>query len=108
MNITKQERVWEDVVPRNVHRSPIAITAIGVASPAQADDQSFLDDLHSHNVGTGIMSPSTVVGLGHFMCDRLRDGMSPADVAQLPKGPFIDGMGIVGAAQRDLCPDTVH
>jgi Protein of unknown function (DUF732) len=48
--------------------------AIGSASPAHADDQSYLDSLHRNNVGRGIMNPPTVVALGHFMCDRIREG----------------------------------
>lgn len=86
----------------------LGVITIALAAPAHADDQSYLDALHSNNVGVGIMNPPTVVALGHFMCDQMRQGMSPADAAQLPRGPFIDGMGIVVAAQRNICPDTLH
>jgi hypothetical protein len=79
-----------------------------VAAPAHADDQSFTNYLAQNGVGTGIMPPPIVVALGHIMCDRIRGGMSPADAAQLPRGPFVDGMGIVLAAQHELCPDTLH
>jgi hypothetical protein len=54
------------------------------------------------------MSPPTTVALGHIMCDDIRTGMSPADAAQLPRGPFVDGPGVVAGAQHELCPDTLH
>lgn len=75
---------------------------------AHADDASFQSDIAQNHIGTGIMNPPTVVALGHFMCDRMREGMSPADAAQLPRGPMVDGMGIATTAQHDLCPDTLH
>jgi hypothetical protein len=84
--------------------------AVLLASPsvAHADEQGYLNNLNGVR-GVGIMNPPTVVALGHFMCDRLRDGMSPADVAQLPQPQwFVDGPGIVAAAQHQLCPDTLR
>lgn len=94
--------------------SALALVAtLGSVGTAHADDQTYLADLSNNHVGTGIMSvppwgnPSILVQLGHMMCDRMRGGMSPADAAQLPRGPGIDGMGIVGAAQHDICPDTL-
>jgi hypothetical protein len=54
------------------------------------------------------MDDSNVTQLGRFMCDRMHSGSTPKDVAQLPKGPFIDGLGIAHTAQHELFPDTVH
>jgi hypothetical protein len=91
--------------------SAAVAAALMVAAPAQADDQSFLDNLQRNNVGTGmpgVSNPATTGALGHFMCERIRGGMSPADAAQLPRGVGVDGMGIVNAAQHELCPDTLH
>jgi hypothetical protein len=82
---------------------------IATASPAHADDQSYLNALSQNGVRVGIMNPPTTVALGHMMCDRIRGGMSTADAAQLPQPPWlIDGPGIVAAAQHNLCPDTLH
>jgi hypothetical protein len=76
------------------------------APPAHADDQSFLNDLSENHIGTGhLTSP---LALGHFICTQIRGGMSPADAAQMTSGWGVDMPGIVAAAQRDLCPDTLH
>ena len=85
----------------------LTVLAISTAPAAHADDAAFQNDLAQNHIGVGIMNPPTVLALGHFMCDRMREGMSPADAAQLPRGPFIDGMGIVTTAQHDICPDTL-
>ena len=50
------------------------------------------------------MDPPSVVAMGHFMCVQIRGGMSPADAAQMTRGPFLDMTGIVTTAQHDLCP----
>jgi hypothetical protein len=78
------------------------------AGAAQADDQTYLNYLSQNGIGTSIMNPPTTVALGHIVCDDIRTGMSPADAAQLPRGPLLDGAGMVAAAQHELCPDTLH
>lgn len=74
------------------------------AGTAQADDQSYLDQL-SH-VNTLWMTPQDKTSMGHMICGWIRGGQNPADIAQQIKG--MDGPGIVAASQQQLCPDTLH
>ncbi len=78
---------------------------LGTAGVATADDASFVAAVHGKGIWTGIMSDSTLIGLGHIMCSSLRDGSSLETVAGYPRGA--DGQGIAVAAQQELCPDTV-
>jgi hypothetical protein len=85
----------------------IATAAVGSASPAQANDQSFINYINQNGVRRGIMTDPDTIVAGHMMCDRMH-GMSPADAGAMFRGPFVDGPGIVAAAQHELCPDTSH
>lgn len=75
---------------------------LAAAPAARADDQSFLNDLHTNNVYTG---PADVVPMGHYICTQIRGGLSPADAARMTQG--IDMPRVVDFAQHDLCPDTL-
>ena len=82
------------------------IAATVLATPAQADDQSFLNDLRSS--GVPVMYEPYYVGLGYKICAQLMAGMSTADAAsQLGIEGQIWGPQIVSAAQHDLCPKTL-
>ena len=82
------------------------IAATVFATPAQADDQSFLNDLRSS--GMPVMYEPYYVGLGYKICAQLMAGMSTADAAsQLGIEGQIWGPQIVSAAQHDLCPKTL-
>lgn len=79
---------------------------LGTAGSASADDASFIAAIRGGGVSTGLMSDSTVIGLGHIMCSALRDGSTIDTVAGFPRG-FSNGHGIAVAAQQELCPDTI-
>lgn len=84
----------------------LASGGIGLATPACADDQSFLNDLAQNHIGTGPVTDP--LGMGHFLCTQIRGGMTPAQAARMTWGPGLDMPGIVDTAQHDLCPDTLH
>jgi hypothetical protein len=92
----------------------LVVCGVGLSATAHADDASFLTYIHQNNIGTSIMNDPTTVSTAHIMCDDIRSGMSPADAARLPGGPLaglipgLDGVGIVAAAQHELCPDTLR
>ena len=89
----------------------IAAAFIATASPAHADDQSFLNYLEAHGQSTTAfpLSPAKLVMGGHMICTNLHAGAdplagvaSPIDRGVLPWGAIVD------AAQHELCPDTLH
>lgn len=88
-----------------------ASVSLASTPPARADDSSFLDDLHSHGVGTGILSVGQQIRMGNGACVELHQGKTPEQVAgEVPQLAWagIDGLGVALAAQRDLCPDTIR
>ncbi|BBX84166.1 hypothetical protein MAUB_20390 [Mycolicibacterium aubagnense] len=83
------------------------------ASPAHADDQSFLNELRADNFpGLSFagqqMPDGAVVAQGYMACNRLHLGQSADDlIAQVNPGDANIGRMLVHAAQRNLCPDTL-
>lgn len=95
--------------PSFIATTTLAVAAtitIGLAAPARADDQAFLNDLNTNHIGTGPVTDP--LGMGHFVCTQIRGGMSPEEAGRMSWGPGLDLPGIVATAQRDLCPDTLH
>ena len=81
---------------------------IAAAAPAHADDQAFLDDVARAGVMLG-GTPAGELQVGRMTCDNLHHGMSPdAAAGQFGMVSGTWGPAIVSAAQRDLCPDTLH
>jgi hypothetical protein len=78
------------------------------ASPAHADDASYLADLQSAGVPTamigGVFRPDAPVDMGHHICDALCAGETPQDAATKFGWMSQWGPAIVVAAQHDLCP----
>jgi Protein of unknown function (DUF732) len=82
------------------------VAAAAFATPAHADDQSYLDYIRSH--GVPVLYAPHYVGLGYQVCAQLHAGMSPADAAnQFGIGGQIWGPQLVYGAQHELCPDTL-
>jgi hypothetical protein len=80
--------------------------AAAFATPAQADDQSYLDYLTSHGVPVPYAPHS--VGMGYQICAQIQAGMSPdAAAAQYGGVNRIWTPTIVYAAQHELCPKTL-
>ena len=87
----------------------IVTAAIGSASPAQADDQSYLNYLESHGQSTTAFpySPGKFIMVGHMICDNLHHGADPlAGASPIDRATW--GPVGVEAAQHELCPDTLH
>jgi hypothetical protein len=89
--------------------SAAVATALMVAAPAHADDQSFLNYLEAHGQSTTQwpMSPGKLVMVGHMTCTNLHSGADPlagsSPIDRATWGPIG-----VEAAQHELCPDTLH
>ena len=80
---------------------------IVTASPAHADDQSYLDELTQNGVPMRNGPGFALMG-GNNVCAYLHHGMSPEGIAR-KMGAMADwGPAIVAAAQHNLCPDTLH
>lgn len=79
---------------------------IATASPARADDASYLAGLQAHGVPTGW--PFTPIPAGYTICGQLRNGMAPENATN--QFGWMNGLGpeIVAAAQHNLSPDTLH
>jgi len=82
------------------------IAAAAFATPADVDDQSYLDYLRSHGVPAPYAPHS--VGMGYRICAQIQAGMSPAATAA--RYGVVDRIWtsvIVYAAQHELCPKTL-
>jgi hypothetical protein len=84
-----------------------AAALIATASPARADDSSFVADLQAGGVPM-VQGPEKAVAGGYLVCSGLRQGLTPDKAAKVFGMGNSFGPAIVAAAQRDLCPDTVH
>jgi poly(3-hydroxybutyrate) depolymerase len=86
-----------------------AAALIATASPARADDQSFLNYLEAHGQSTTQFpySPGKFVMIGHMICTNLHSGADPlAGASPIDRATW--GPIGVEAAQHELCPDTLH
>jgi hypothetical protein len=90
----------------------IAAAGIGLASPAHADKQGFLDFIHSQGVppsyfGTAGADYSNVKA-AEMVCDVLHNGGTPADIPFLGFQQNAYRDVIIDGARRFICPDTLH
>jgi hypothetical protein len=72
----------------------------GLAAPAHADDQAYLDYLSSHGTGRGVLSDAQLLRMGNGACTEMHQGKMPDDVAgEVPQLAWaaIDGRGIAEA-----------
>lgn len=88
--------------------SGAALAALVLAPDSKADANSFLGYVHSHQINTGMASDSKVLHAGMFACESLHAGQTPDDVVAGVRMSFMDVRGLIDAAQRELCPDTLH
>ncbi len=93
----------------------LLVAAVVVAGPAQADDTSFLNDVHNagmHDVGGG---DAALLVTGWKVCTQLSYGASPQQLADLALQRSEADLGAKGLnpqqaaalivyAQADLCP----
>lgn len=80
-----------------------ALTALGLglATPASADEQGYLDDIYAHGVPA---LPNRALNTGYMVCSQLHGGATPEQAAS--RVGFMGGQ-LVAAAQHQLCPDTL-
>jgi Protein of unknown function (DUF732) len=97
--------------------APLLAAGVVVAGPAQADDVSYLNDLHGigiHDVGGG--DPALLV-TGWKICNQLSYGATPQQLADLALQKSDSDLGakglspqqaadLIGYARQDLCPGT--
>jgi hypothetical protein len=107
--LTKIRGDWAVLVRATVVSIAASTVAlIATASPAHADDQSYLDELTQSGVPMP-NGPSFLLGYGHTVCAKVEHGISPEAIAGKNLGAMTAwGPAIVAAAQHNLCPDTLH
>jgi hypothetical protein len=81
--------------------------ALASAPAAHADVKGYLNYLASHHINTALNTPKTNLYYGLRVCDLLHAGTTPEQIAQQAVSSA-DMPGIIGAAQHELCPDTLH
>lgn len=81
--------------------------ALASAPAAHADVKGYLNYLASHHINTALNTPKTNIYYGLRVCDLLHGGTTPEQIAQQAVSSA-DMPGIIGAAQHELCPDTLH
>ncbi|BBX64748.1 hypothetical protein MSAS_39220 [Mycobacterium saskatchewanense] len=94
---------------------PLLVVGIVLAGPAQADDSSYLNDLHNvgiRDVGGG---DSALLVTGWKICSQLGYGATPGQLIQLALQTSDADLGakglnpvqandLIAYAQQDLCP----
>lgn len=85
------------------------LTALALAGPVAADEQSFLD---AAGPIPGSGSPAGHIQMGHMICDQLRINLSTDDLEPRVFGRatwMYDRLTpqVIDAAQHELCPDTL-
>lgn len=92
-----------------------AAAAVGVAvtlpAPAQADDRSFIDQVHGSGVPIFTQN-GPILWNGRMACAKLRDGVPFDEVKE--DYELVNGFRtrewadvVMGITQRELCPDTL-
>lgn len=87
----------------------IAAASLLIAAPAQADNQSFLNYLEGHGQSTTSWpySPGGFVMVGQMICTNIQSGADPlAGASPIDRATW--GSIGVEAAQKELCPGTLH
>jgi Protein of unknown function (DUF732) len=74
-------------------------------APADADDQSYIDELRAHGAFVVPGLEGGWISSGHRMCNELRTGVPRADVAA--EVTQTDPVMFMDVLQHQLCPDTL-
>ncbi|OBG76431.1 hypothetical protein A5714_02285 [Mycobacterium sp. E2462] len=96
---------------------PLVIGGIGWAGPAQADQTSFLNDLHNANIHAINGGDDALLQMGADLCQQLSWGASPTQLEglALQRSDADQGNGGINGRQaadvvifalRDLCPNA--
>ena len=92
-------------IPRAAAAAIAAVALLSTAT-AHADDQTYLDELRAHGAPLKPWTEGEWVSEGHKMCNELRHGESPANVAA--GVTQMDPATLVDVLQHQLCPDTLR
>lgn len=86
-----------------------SLSALAVAGPAQADDQSYLDAFNSYGFVAPWFTDSEKLYAGHRVCELIHSGMTPEDIVRRFHNPPLNYSPpqAIDAAQHELCPDTL-
>jgi Protein of unknown function (DUF732) len=80
-----------------------SFSSIGLA---HADEAGYLDQLSRHGYQVTAPTGEYLLGSGHAMCQQLRAGHSPEDVARhwtYPNASYQNLLDMARAAQANLC-----
>jgi Protein of unknown function (DUF732) len=83
-----------------------AVASIFSAGLAHADEAGYLDQLSRHGYQVTAPSGEYLLGSGHAMCQQLRAGHSPEDVARhwtYPNASYQNLLDMARAAKANLC-----
>lgn len=91
--------------------SIFAALGVGASAVAHADDESYLNNLTQHGYQVMWQSRPFLLSAGNGMCNDLRSGQTPEQVADhwnYPNATHQNLVDMATAAQHELCPDTMH
>jgi hypothetical protein len=86
----------------------IFTAAIGSASQAHADADSYIRYLNDHNIFVPGINDAVRISRGSQVCTQLHNGMTPQQILDANPIVYFDLRGVIDAAQHELCPDTLH
>ena len=86
--------------------------SIGLAAPAHADQQGFLDYIHSQGVPSGYFTTPGAdysnIKVAEMVCDVFDHGGTAADIPFLGYQQNAYRDVLIDGARRFMCPDTLH
>ena len=84
------------------------LVALGTATTASADSQSFIDYLNNNGGRPAFtFADGPLINQGYNFCNMIRGGMPVDQVKAMNFGPTVNTPLFVDAAQHELCPDTL-
>lgn len=111
------QRPWGRFMGATLVGGPLLAAGIGWASPAGADQTSFLNDLHNAGIHAVNGGDEALLQMGADLCQQLSWGASPQQLENLAiqRSDADQGTGgingrqaadVVIFAMRDLCPSS--
>lgn len=85
----------------------VAVASVMLSSPARADEDSYLDALSGQGFQVMWQSRPFLVSAGNSMCNDLRNGETPEQVAghwNYPNATPANLLAMATAAKSHLCP----
>ncbi|SLF39123.1 DUF732 domain-containing protein [Mycobacteroides abscessus] len=85
----------------------VAVASVMLSSPARADEDSYLDALSGQGFQVMWQSRPFLISAGNGMCNDLRNGETPEQVAghwNYPNATPANLLAMATAAKSHLCP----